>query len=135
MPYVWSDQFGAKLQYVGHAGPEDEVVEEEGRLGDERFVVSYRRNGLVTAALCVNEPRSVGSWTVRVAGDQGALPQPQSSVIVTAYSGQLSKTSRAASTRSAGTTPSPIADAIPSSSTSKRSGASTAQRLWPWHFC
>lgn len=73
VPYVWSDQFGLKLQYVGHARPEDDVVVEEGALGDERFVVSYRRDGRVTAALCVNEPRSVGVWTMKVAGDQGAL--------------------------------------------------------------
>lgn len=73
VPYVWSDQFGSKLQYVGHAGPDDEVVEEDGNLHDQSFVVSYRRDGVVTAALCVDAPRALGDWTARVARDMRCL--------------------------------------------------------------
>jgi phthalate 3,4-dioxygenase ferredoxin reductase subunit len=56
-PYVWSDQFGLRLQIVGTPGPEDET-ELEG--GDDSFAVRYRRpDGRMSAVLLVNRPAEV----------------------------------------------------------------------------
>jgi 3-phenylpropionate/trans-cinnamate dioxygenase ferredoxin reductase subunit len=58
-PYFWSDQFGLRLQYVGHA-KDWTIVELE---GDERsFVARYlRQDGADAAALAVNRPREVAA--------------------------------------------------------------------------
>jgi 3-phenylpropionate/trans-cinnamate dioxygenase ferredoxin reductase subunit len=58
VPYFWSDQFGLRLQYVGHAESWD-AVELEGE-GDS-FVARYVENGSTVAALAVNRPAEVGA--------------------------------------------------------------------------
>src|SRR5258708_304922 len=55
-----------------------------------------------------------------------------SSMMSMAISGQLAAASRALSSRPVGTVPSPIARALPSSSSAKSSDAIAAQRAWPW---
>jgi 3-phenylpropionate/trans-cinnamate dioxygenase ferredoxin reductase subunit len=58
LPYFWSDQFGLRLQYVGHA-EEWAGVEIEG--GPDSFVARYiDRQGRSLAALATNRPREVG---------------------------------------------------------------------------
>jgi 3-phenylpropionate/trans-cinnamate dioxygenase ferredoxin reductase component len=58
LPYFWSDQFGLRLQHVGHA-EEWSAVEIEG--GPDSFVARYLdRDGVPLAALLVNRPREVG---------------------------------------------------------------------------
>jgi NADPH-dependent 2,4-dienoyl-CoA reductase/sulfur reductase-like enzyme len=59
VPYVWSDQHGAKLQFVGRALPEDEVALLEGSVEDARFVAAYGRAGRVVAALGARWPAKV----------------------------------------------------------------------------
>jgi NADPH-dependent 2,4-dienoyl-CoA reductase/sulfur reductase-like enzyme len=56
VPYFWSDQFGAKLQYIGHARATDEMRLVEGTLDDDRFVAAWGRGGVTIAALCLNRP-------------------------------------------------------------------------------
>lgn len=73
VPYVWSDQFGSKLQLVGRPGPDDEVVVEEGDPAAGPFVASYRREGHPTAAVCVDAPRSLAPWTAAVTEAMGDL--------------------------------------------------------------
>lgn len=68
VPYFWSDQFGLKLQYVGVAGPDAEVTIAQGSTKDRSFVATYSEDGAVTAALCVNAPRELATWT-RAIGD------------------------------------------------------------------
>lgn len=63
VPYFWSDQFGLKLQYVGVAGPDAEVSIVQGSEDDRSFVATYTEDGVVTAALCVNTPREMATWT------------------------------------------------------------------------
>ena len=56
-PYVWSDQFGLRLQLVGQPGPEDDLEFDGGR---DSFAVRYRRpDGSLTAALLANRPAEV----------------------------------------------------------------------------
>lgn len=59
LPYFWSDQFGLRLQYVGHA-ESWATVELEGEPGS--FVARYRdEHGVSVAALAVNRPAAVGA--------------------------------------------------------------------------
>jgi NADPH-dependent 2,4-dienoyl-CoA reductase/sulfur reductase-like enzyme len=59
VPYFWSDQHGAKLQFVGDARASDDVVVVDGAIEDDRFVVAYGRNGKITAALGMRRPAKV----------------------------------------------------------------------------
>jgi 3-phenylpropionate/trans-cinnamate dioxygenase ferredoxin reductase component len=58
LPYFWSDQFGVRLQYVGHAGRWARVELD----GDEdAFRARYlARDGSLLAGLLANRPREVG---------------------------------------------------------------------------
>jgi 3-phenylpropionate/trans-cinnamate dioxygenase ferredoxin reductase subunit len=57
VPYFWSDQFGLRLQHVGHA-EEWGAVRLEGK--EDSFTASYvDREGRLLAALLVNRPREV----------------------------------------------------------------------------
>lgn len=58
-PYFWSDQFGWRLQMVGHAAPGADAVIEEREGG---FVARYPDGaGAVSAALAVNRPGDLGA--------------------------------------------------------------------------
>ncbi|MGW7242438.1 NAD(P)/FAD-dependent oxidoreductase [Streptomyces sp. NPDC054804] len=56
-PYFWSDQYGVKIQFVGHAAGADEVSVEEGSTDDRSFLAVYRRAGRPVAVLGMNQPR------------------------------------------------------------------------------
>ncbi len=56
LPSFWSDQYGSRIQYVGHAELADRVEVEEGP-DDGRFSVSYSRQERLVAALAVDQPR------------------------------------------------------------------------------
>jgi 3-phenylpropionate/trans-cinnamate dioxygenase ferredoxin reductase component len=59
LPYFWSDQFGLRLQHVGHA-EEWDAVELDGE--PDSFTARYfDRAGRPLAALAVNRPREVGA--------------------------------------------------------------------------
>ena len=68
LPYFWSDQFGLRLQYVGHAESWD-AVELHGE-GDS-FVARYVENGATVAALAVNRPAEVGALRKELAAALG----------------------------------------------------------------
>ena len=55
-PYFWSDQHGAKIQFVGETEPGDEIVMLEGGLPDSRFAAAYGRDGRLVAALGMRRP-------------------------------------------------------------------------------
>jgi NADPH-dependent 2,4-dienoyl-CoA reductase/sulfur reductase-like enzyme len=59
VPYVWSDQYGVKIQVLGHPRPDDEVVVVEGSVDDLRFVALYGRNGKLSGALGFSRPRQL----------------------------------------------------------------------------
>lgn len=54
VPYVWSDQYDLKLQYVGTSGEFHSIL--EGSLEDRKFVAGYASEGVLVGALCVNSP-------------------------------------------------------------------------------
>jgi 3-phenylpropionate/trans-cinnamate dioxygenase ferredoxin reductase component len=66
LPYFWSDQFGLRLQHVGHAD-EGAIVEIDGDAGS--FTARYTgRDGRLVAALAANRPREVGALRRELAG-------------------------------------------------------------------
>ncbi|WP_406444852.1 FAD-dependent oxidoreductase [Streptomyces sp. NBC_00631] len=56
-PYFWSDQYGVRIQFVGHAAGADSVTVEEGSTDDRSFLAVYRRAGRQVAVLGMNQPR------------------------------------------------------------------------------
>jgi len=54
VPYVWSDQYDKKLQYVGIVGEFIGVL--EGSTEEGKFVAAFSSDGLLVGALCVNWP-------------------------------------------------------------------------------
>jgi 3-phenylpropionate/trans-cinnamate dioxygenase ferredoxin reductase component len=59
LPFFWSDQFGLRLQYVGHA-PEWSGVELDGQ-ADEFCARYFDDEGRLLAALAANRPRELGT--------------------------------------------------------------------------
>ena len=66
VPYFWSDQYGVKLQYLGHHRPGDELRLLEGGLDDDRFVAGFHDGDRLTAAL-------VWGWPAKMVGLRAEL--------------------------------------------------------------
>jgi 3-phenylpropionate/trans-cinnamate dioxygenase ferredoxin reductase subunit len=71
LPYFWSDQYGARLQFAGHRRGGDRVEVVEGSAAERSFVAVYRRDGAAVAVLAMNHPRVFGRWRRELAA---ALP-------------------------------------------------------------
>ncbi|WP_175412566.1 NAD(P)/FAD-dependent oxidoreductase [Streptomyces sp. TRM64462] len=56
-PYFWSDQYGVKIQFAGHAAGADSVTIEAGAADDRDILAVYRRAGNPVAVLGMNQPR------------------------------------------------------------------------------
>ena len=57
VPYFWSDQYDAKIQFVGMCAPDDEVRIVHGSVAERRFVALYGRAGRLVGALALSRPR------------------------------------------------------------------------------
>ncbi|MFI6546697.1 NAD(P)/FAD-dependent oxidoreductase [Streptomyces prunicolor] len=66
-PYFWSDQYGVKIQFTGHAAGADSVTVEEGAPGDRSFLAVYRCAGQPVAVLAMNQPRLFMRWRKQLA--------------------------------------------------------------------
>ena len=58
LPSFWSDQYGLRIQYVGHAHHADAVVI-EGDPGERNFEAVFTRDGVPVASLAVGRPRAI----------------------------------------------------------------------------
>lgn len=67
VPYFWSDQHGMKIQFVGQAGPDDEVAVLEGSFDEDRVLVAFGRAGRLVGALGLRRPRHVMDLQRRIA--------------------------------------------------------------------
>ena len=66
VPYFWSDQFGLRLQHVGHGSGWDRVVLDG---TPDSFSARYHaRDGTLVAALLANRPHEVGAVRRELAG-------------------------------------------------------------------
>ena len=59
VPFFWSEQYDRRIQFLGKAGPDDEVVMVAGSVAERQFAALYGRAGRLTGVLGVNMPRSV----------------------------------------------------------------------------
>jgi 3-phenylpropionate/trans-cinnamate dioxygenase ferredoxin reductase subunit len=57
IPFFWSDQFDARIQFLGRASGDDDVEVAYGSVDDARFVALYSRDGVLRGALGVSSPR------------------------------------------------------------------------------
>ncbi|MFK4548116.1 NADPH-dependent 2,4-dienoyl-CoA reductase/sulfur reductase-like enzyme [Streptomyces tendae] len=60
VPYLWSDQFDAKMRFVGRANAAQDVRTIQ--LGDASMVTLFGRDGVLRGALCVNAPRQLARY-------------------------------------------------------------------------
>ncbi len=60
LPSFWSDQYGSRIQYVGHAELADRIEVDEGP-DEGSFSVSYFRQNHLVAALAVDQPRVIAA--------------------------------------------------------------------------
>ncbi|MDP6607151.1 MAG: FAD-dependent oxidoreductase [Dehalococcoidia bacterium] len=67
VPYFWSNQYDTRIQFVGHARPDDEVRVAHGAVDDDRFVALYGRAGRLVAALGFNWARLVMGYRAKIA--------------------------------------------------------------------
>ncbi|MFI1169142.1 NAD(P)/FAD-dependent oxidoreductase [Streptomyces sp. NPDC020801] len=66
-PYFWSDQYGVKIQFAGHAACAESVTIEEGAADDRNVLAVYRRAGRPVAVLGMNQPRLFTRWRKQLA--------------------------------------------------------------------
>ena len=59
IPYFWSDQYGKKLQLLGHPRPHDDVVRASGTLEEGKWLGLFSRGGTVTGAVTLGNPRAL----------------------------------------------------------------------------
>jgi NADPH-dependent 2,4-dienoyl-CoA reductase/sulfur reductase-like enzyme len=73
VPYFWSDQFGVRIQFAGHAGADDQVEITDGSPEVHSFLAIFRRGERPTAVLAMNQPRLFGRAR-RLIAATGPLP-------------------------------------------------------------
>ncbi|MDC0770534.1 NAD(P)/FAD-dependent oxidoreductase [Streptomyces sp. HD] len=66
-PYFWSDQYGVKIQFAGHAAGADSVTIEAGAADDRDVLAVYRLAGNPVAVLGMNQPRLFTRWRKQLA--------------------------------------------------------------------
>jgi NADPH-dependent 2,4-dienoyl-CoA reductase/sulfur reductase-like enzyme len=57
VPFFWSIQYGARIQFLGRAGPDDEVRVVTGTPAEGKFVALYGNQGKLHGALGVGLPK------------------------------------------------------------------------------
>ena len=75
VPFFWTTQFDATLNYVGHAAGWDETIV-QGNMADNDFLIFYVKGGKITAVAGMNRDRELDVWEERFR--LGKVPSPQS---------------------------------------------------------
>jgi NADPH-dependent 2,4-dienoyl-CoA reductase/sulfur reductase-like enzyme len=73
-PYFWSDQYDAKIQFVGVPGEQVQVV--EGDVEQRKFVAAYGEGGRTVGALCFSWPARLARYR-RVIAAGAPFPPPR----------------------------------------------------------
>jgi NADPH-dependent 2,4-dienoyl-CoA reductase/sulfur reductase-like enzyme len=71
LPSFWSDQYGLRIQYVGHAHRADAVAF-DGDPAERDFEAIFSQSGVPVAGLTVNRPRAIPALRKRI--DNGHFP-------------------------------------------------------------
>ncbi|WP_112266868.1 NAD(P)/FAD-dependent oxidoreductase [Lentzea terrae] len=69
--YVWSDQYGVRLQVAGETSGVDEVAVIDGSPDDRKFVAEFRRAGLAVGVLAMNNAKLFGRMRRQLAQPPG----------------------------------------------------------------
>ncbi len=77
VPWFWSNQYDAKLQFVGTAEPGDQVEVVEGGTDDLRFVAAYGRKGRTVGALILNRSARASPYRRLIAQRAAFPPLPE----------------------------------------------------------
>jgi NAD(P)H-nitrite reductase large subunit len=64
VPYFWSDQYGKKIQMLGHPRPDDEIVMVSGSADEMKWLSLYVRANVVTGILALSNPRGLATAKV-----------------------------------------------------------------------
>jgi 3-phenylpropionate/trans-cinnamate dioxygenase ferredoxin reductase component len=59
IPYFWSDQYGKKIQMLGHPNPDDDVVRVHGTPEEGKWVALFSRGGVVSGVIALGQPRAL----------------------------------------------------------------------------
>jgi 3-phenylpropionate/trans-cinnamate dioxygenase ferredoxin reductase subunit len=59
VPYFWSDQYGRKIQMLGHPQPTDTITRVAGSVDDGKWLAVYSRDGVATGLIGLNQPRGL----------------------------------------------------------------------------
>jgi 3-phenylpropionate/trans-cinnamate dioxygenase ferredoxin reductase subunit len=59
VPFVWSEQYGVRIEIAGFPRPTDRLRVVEGTVAERRFVALYEREGRLTGVLAINSTRSM----------------------------------------------------------------------------
>jgi len=59
VPYFWSDQYGKKIQLLGHPHPSDEATLVSGSPEEGKWLALYARDGLVSGVVALSQPRAL----------------------------------------------------------------------------
>ncbi|SNR50526.1 NAD(P)/FAD-dependent oxidoreductase [Blastococcus mobilis] len=73
VPYFWSDQYGARIQFAGSRRETDVARVVEGSCADRSFLVLYERDGEPVAVLGMNQPRLFTRWRRQLRSSVAAL--------------------------------------------------------------
>jgi NADPH-dependent 2,4-dienoyl-CoA reductase/sulfur reductase-like enzyme len=73
VPYFWSDQYGARIQFAGSRREGDVARVVEGSCADRSFLVVYERDERPVAVLGMNQPRLFTRWRRQL---RSAVPTP-----------------------------------------------------------
>jgi 3-phenylpropionate/trans-cinnamate dioxygenase ferredoxin reductase subunit len=64
VPYFWSDQYGKKIQMLGHPRPDDDVVMVSGSAEELKWLALYVRSNVVTGVVTLSNPRGLATSKV-----------------------------------------------------------------------
>jgi 3-phenylpropionate/trans-cinnamate dioxygenase ferredoxin reductase subunit len=76
-PGFWSDQYGVRIQYAGHAHVADEV-RLAGEDGEDGFAALYHREGRAIAGLAVGRPREFAAMRRLLESEEELQPTEES---------------------------------------------------------
>ncbi|MER6978039.1 FAD-dependent oxidoreductase, partial [Streptomyces carpinensis] len=81
-PYFWSDQYGVRIQFAGHAAGADSVTIEEGAADDRSFLAVYRQADRPVAVLGVNRTIGQSKWRSPSSGrERASEPRPSQATV------------------------------------------------------
>ncbi|MFS8097287.1 FAD-dependent oxidoreductase [Lentzea alba] len=70
--YVWSDQYGVRLQLAGETSGADEITVVDGSPDDRKFVAEFRRDGIAVGVLAMNNAKLFGRMRRQLTSTAGS---------------------------------------------------------------